>query len=44
MKKRIYLEVEEDLDIYNEEARESLIEDDEISSAEEAFMEGYENA
>ena len=44
MKKRFYLEVEKDLDIYSEEARESLIEDDEISSAEEGFMEGYEHA
>lgn len=42
MKKKIYFEKEED--IYNKETREHLMEDDEISTIEEAFMEGYDNA
>ena len=34
---------EDDLDIYSTHIRESLLEDDEINSLEEAFMNGYEN-
>ena len=30
--------------LYEDKARESLVEDDEISSEEEAFMSGYEKA
>ena len=33
-----------DQDIYSEDGREELIEDDEIESFEEAFMRGYEEA
>lgn len=42
MKKQNYFEEEED--IYNRKTRKALIEDDEISAIEEAFMEGYDNA
>ena len=42
MEKQNYFEEEQD--IYNKKTREALIEDDEISGTEEAFMEGYENA
>lgn len=35
--------IEED-DIYSEEKRLTLLEDDEITAQEEAFMEGYNNA
>ncbi len=41
---KIYFEKQEEQDIYSRGAREHLIEDDEISDAEAAFMEGYENA
>ncbi len=41
MEKQNYFEEE---DIYNQEAREHLIEADEITAIEEAFMEGYDNA
>ncbi|MFC1801238.1 hypothetical protein ACFLZB_02150 [Nanoarchaeota archaeon] len=34
----------DDIDIYSDRARELLIEDDEISVEEEAFMRGYEEA
>ena len=33
---------EDDTSIYSRQVRESLLEDDEISSFEEAFMNGYE--
>jgi len=32
-----------DEDVYTEEGREELIEEDEIEDSEEAFIEGYEN-
>lgn len=46
MKKRILLVEEEhsEEDVYAEETREVMLEDDEISPAEEAFMNGYEEA
>lgn len=31
-------------DIYSEETRDALLEDDEISAIEAAFMDGYDNA
>lgn len=34
----------DDSNIYDEEARSALCEEDEISLNEEAFMKGYENA
>jgi len=34
---------EVDEDVYSEEGRENLVDDDEIEEQEEAFMEGYEN-
>lgn len=37
-------ELERECDIYEEDTREFLMDDDEISNEEEAFMEGYENA
>ena len=36
-------EDEAESDIYSEDKREQLLEDDEISSAEEAFMRGWNN-
>ena len=33
-----------DEDIYSEDFRESMVEDDEISIEEEAFMQGYDKA
>ena len=36
-------DLEEDT-IYEEKFREEMVEDDEISSAEEGFMQGYKNA
>lgn len=47
LKKRRYTDEEEsedDTSIYSKDVRESLLEDDELSSAEEGFMNGYENA
>ena len=35
---------EDDLSIYSSEVRESLLEDDELSPFEEAFMNGYDRA
>lgn len=35
---------EDDIGIYSKEARESMLEDDELSPMEEAFMNGYEDA
>ena len=40
-KKKKILLVEEDLDIYDPEYVEELLEDDQISAEEEAFMMGY---
>ena len=37
-------ESEDDISIYSKEARESLLDNDELSPMEEAFMEGYEEA
>lgn len=37
-------EYEVDDTIYSEDGRESLVEDDEISAEESAFMAGYEDA
>lgn len=34
----------DDENIYDEEVREDLVDDDEMSSEEEAFMKGYEDA
>ena len=34
----------EDESIYSEDTRESMVEDDEISPEEEAFMRGYDEA
>ena len=33
---------EDDINIYSRQVRESLLEDDELSSWEEGFMSGYE--
>lgn len=35
---------EDDISIYSKEVRESLLDDDELSPMEEAFMNGYEDA
>ena len=35
---------EDDENIYNDEARKELVADDEMSSNEEAFMKGYDDA
>lgn len=49
-KKKIYRyddyfgEPEDDISIYSRNVRESLVDDDELSPIEDAFMEGYENA
>ena len=37
-------ESEDDISIYSKGMRESLLEDDELSPMEEAFMNGYEDA
>lgn len=37
-------EEEHDMNVYGDEARESLMKDDEISPEEEAFMKGYDEA
>ena len=34
----------DDISIYSKNVRESLLEDDELSPMEEAFMNGYEDA
>lgn len=46
MKKWEEMQEEEETsdDIYSEKTREVLLEDDEISNFEAAFMEGYDNA
>ena len=46
-KRRLYSrdeEEEDDLNIYSREVRELMLDDDELSPAEEAFMSGYEDA
>lgn len=35
---------EDDISIYSRNARESLLDDDELTPIEEAFMSGYEDA
>ena len=35
---------EDDISIYSKDTRESMLEDDELSPMEEAFMNGYEEA
>lgn len=37
-------ENEDDISIYSKSAIESMLEDDELSPVEEAFMNGYEDA
>ena len=46
LKKRFYGEEEsdDDFNIYSRNVRESLLDDDELSPIEEAFMNGYEDA
>ncbi len=43
-RKKIHLIEEEDFDIYDQDYVEELLEDDEISSEEQAFMRGYNGA
>ncbi len=47
-KKRHYAkedeETDDDISIYSKDVRELLLEDDELSPMEEAFMNGYEDA
>ena len=38
------LEEQQETDIYDEEGREELLEEDEISAMEAAFMQGYDDA
>ena len=47
LKKRKYSDEEEnsdDINFYARSVRESLLDDDELSPGEEAFMSGYEDA
>ena len=47
LKKRFRREEEksdDDISIYSKDVRESLLDDDELSPMEEAFMNGYEDA
>jgi len=47
LKKKMYRDEEEsddDINIYSKVVRESLLDDDELSPMEEAFMNGYEDA
>lgn len=37
-------EEEDDISIYSKDVRESLLDDDELTPMEEAFMNGYEGA
>jgi hypothetical protein len=37
-------ESEDDIDIYSRQVRESMLEDDELSATEEAFMQGYDES
>lgn len=43
-KKYFEEEINKEFDIYEDETREYLMDDDEISDEEEAFMEGYAHA
>ena len=43
-KRYIREEEEEDISIYSKEVRESLLENDELTPIEEAFMNGYEES
>ena len=43
-KRYIKEEDEDDISIYSKEVRESLLEDDELTPIEEAFMNGYEES
>ena len=44
-KKRLeYEEDKDDISIYSKETRESMLDNDELSPMEEAFMAGYEEA
>lgn len=42
--KRDEEESEDDISIYSRNVRESLLDDDELSPMEDAFMNGYEDA
>ena len=47
LKKKLYRDEEEsddDINIYSKVVRESLLDNDELSPMEEAFMNGYEDA
>jgi hypothetical protein len=44
MKKTLFYEVFEDEGVYSEETREMLLDGDELSPEEEAFMRGYDEA
>lgn len=47
LKKRIYADEEtneDDINIYSKDVRENLLDNDELSPLEEAFMSGYEDA
>ena len=46
LKKRLPVEDkdEDDISIYSRDVRESMLDDDELSPMEEAFMNGYEDA
>ena len=47
MPRRRYVEreqEEDDMNVYSEETRELLLEDDELSAEEEGFLAGYESA
>ena len=37
-------EEEDDINIYSKDVRESMLDDDELTPIEEAFMNGYEDA
>ncbi len=37
-------ENEDDIDFYSREVREAMLDDDELSTMEEAFMNGYDDA
>ncbi|MFC1731399.1 hypothetical protein ACFL6I_13855 [candidate division KSB1 bacterium] len=37
-------EISKDLEVYSEEARDALVEEDELSSVEAGFMKGWEDA
>ena len=44
LKRKYKEETDEDISIYSKEARELLLDDDELTPIEEAFMNGYEDA